>query len=517
MSSGSRPIVNLADIVIEQARRNGGAVALEYRNKSLTYAELDEVSGRGAAALAAAGVKPGDRVAILAKNSDLFFELLIACSKLNAILLPLNWRLTAQELSFILSDAYPGAVIVAAEFIGVLNNALEISGIHPLMLMIDQSDDGRQSYEPWRASYAPRLSDNPDGESGALLLYTSGTTGKPKGAIIPQRALVKMRQLEAEGPAWLRWKSTDTCLVSMPLFHIAGIRTALNGLYNGSRIHLLTEFNADEVLDVVAAGGVTKLYLVPAAMQTLARHPRRQETDFSELEYIIYGGSPISLGLLKECMAAFGCGFVQAYGSTETAGGVLTLGPQDHDPEFPQRMASVGQPLPGVEIRILRRDGSTADVQEIGEVAIRGPSTMVGYWRLPDATREVLDAAGWLRMGDLGLLDAEGYLHLRDRAKDMIITGGENVYPVEVENALASHPAVAEVAVFGAPSDRWGEEVRAVVVLRRGEAASAEDLIAWARRQVAAYKAPKVVSFVDSLPRNAGGKVMKRELRENVT
>jgi acyl-CoA synthetase (AMP-forming)/AMP-acid ligase II len=507
-------ITTLADIVRVQALCNASAPALAFGSRQWTYAQLDEMSGRCAGALAAKGIQRGDRVAILARNSDAFFEVLLACAKVGALLLPLNWRLAAPELAYILKDAGPKLVLADADFLPLLDTALQTAGLSPDVIMVGTPQAGRPAYSAWRKNFAvqPPVAAGP--EDAILLLYTSGTTGHPKGAVIPHRALVEMRRLEAaEGPDWLHWTPADLCLISMPLFHIAGIRTAIAGLYNGSRLRVLSEFDAGEVLRRIAEGGVTKLFLVPAAMQALARHPDRRQVDFSGLRYMIYGGSPIALPILAECVEAFGCGFVQAYGSTETAGGVLTLGPDDHDPANPWRMGSAGRPVPGVAVKVVRADGTAAAVGEIGEVVVHGPCNMTGYWGQPEATRAVLDAEGWLRMGDLGLLDPDGYAHLRDRLKDMIITGGENVYPIEVESALGGHPAVAEVAVVGVPSERWGEEVRAVVVARPGATVTAEELMAWARARIAAYKTPKAIAFAEALPRNAAGKVLKRELR----
>ncbi len=518
MQATSPPILNLADMALAQARADGSRVALIDADRRLSFGDLDALSGQSAAALVAAGVSVGDRVAILARNSALFFEALIACAKLGAMLLPLNWRLAAPELAYILADAEPKVVIADDAFRSLLDEAMGLARLRPLVLSTGAGDGKVPAYAAWRGRHDAIRPAAPDANDAALLLYTSGTTGKPKGALVPHRALVEMRRLEAtSGPDWLKWSPDDLCLVSMPLFHIAGIRTAICGLYNGCPVHVLSEFDADKVLDLVGAGRVTKLFLVPAAMRTLARHPRRPEVDFSRVRYMIYGGSPIALPLLQECMAAFGCGFVQAYGSTESAGGVLTLSPADHGPAAGERMASAGLPVPGVEVRILRDDGQPAPRGEIGEVAIKGASTMLGYWRLPVASAAALDGDGWLRMGDLGMLDADGYLHLRGRAREMIITGGENVYPIEVENALASHAAVADVAVVGLPSERWGEEVCAVVVLHTGKQAGEAELVRWARERIAAYKTPKMIAFAEVLPRNAAGKVLKQKLQADLT
>jgi long-chain acyl-CoA synthetase len=254
--------------------------------------------------------------------------------------------------------------------------------------------------------------------------------------------------------------------------------------------------------------------MVPAAMQIVVRHPRAREVDYSRIKYILYGASPIPLDLLRECMEVFGCGFVQMYGMTETTGTIVALPPEDHDPAGNPRMRSAGKPLPGVEVVILDDAGNRLKPGEVGEIATRSMANMAGYWNLPDATAKTIDAEGWLRTGDAGYMDEDGYVYIHDRVKDMIISGGENIYPAEVENAIFGHPDVADVAVIGVPDAKWGEAVKAIVVKKPGRAPTAENIIAFARERIAAYKAPKSVDFIDALPRNPSGKILRRELRE---
>jgi fatty-acyl-CoA synthase len=253
--------------------------------------------------------------------------------------------------------------------------------------------------------------------------------------------------------------------------------------------------------------------MVPAAMQFVVRQPRARQVDFSRLKYMLYGASPIPAALLKECIEVFGCGFVQMYGMTETTGTIVALPPEDHV-EGLQRMRSAGKALPGVELAILDANGNRLPVGEVGEIATRSGSNMVGYWNLPEATARTLDHEGWLRTGDAGYMDKDGYLYIQDRIKDMIISGGENIYPAEVENALFSHPAVADVAVIGVPDDKWGEAVKAVVVRKTCAEVTPEALMVYARERIAGYKVPRSVDFVDALPRNPTGKILKRELRK---
>ena len=249
-------------------------------------------------------------------------------------------------------------------------------------------------------------------------------------------------------------------------------------------------------------------------MQFIVRLPQARQVDFSRLKYMMYGASPIPLDLLRECMDVFKCGFVQMYGMTETTGTIVTLEPEDHTPEGSPRMRSAGKPLVGVEIAILDAEGNHLPPGKVGEIATRSQVNMVGYWNLPEATERTMTADGWLRTGDAGYLDVDGYVYVHDRVKDMIISGAENIYPAEVENAIFGHPAVAEVAVIGVPDDVWGESVKAVVALKDGQEATAEEIIAFARTRIAGFKSPRSVDFVPALPRNPSGKILKRELRE---
>jgi long-chain acyl-CoA synthetase len=267
-------------------------------------------------------------------------------------------------------------------------------------------------------------------------------------------------------------------------------------------------------LDFIAKDRISKIFLVPAAIQIVLRDPRARQTDYSRMKHVGYGASPIPLDLLREAVEVFGCGFAQMYGMTETTGTIVALPPEDHDLNGNQRMRSAGKPLPGVEIAVLDEAGNKLPPGQVGEIATRSPWNMAGYWNLPEATAKTIDKDGWLRTGDAGYLDEDGYVYIHDRVKDMIITGAENVYPAEVESAIYGHPDVADVAVIGVPDEKWGEAVKAIVVPKPGKSPDPQDIIAFARTRVAAYKAPKSVDFIEALPRNASGKILRRELRE---
>jgi long-chain acyl-CoA synthetase len=304
-------------------------------------------------------------------------------------------------------------------------------------------------------------------------------------------------------------------MVVMPMFHIAGLGWATVGLYTGCRSVIVREVLPAEVLRTIEGEGVTHTFVVPAVIQMLLQCPEADTTDFASLRSLSYGASPISAAVLERALAVMGCDFVQMYGLTETTGTIVQLDPKDHDPVHrPGLLRSCGKPFPWVEVRIVDASGTDVPTGQVGELWTRSPQNMAGYWNNPAATAEAVTPDGWLRTGDAGYWDSDGYLYLHDRVKDMIVSGGENIYPAEVENAIMRHPDVVDVAVIGVPDERWGEAVKAIVVSAPGEPPPRpEDLIRFCHDQLAGYKCPKTVDFASSLPRNPSGKLLKRELR----
>ena len=507
---------SLGDIARTQAQARGEAVAFTFEGRITRYIDFDRHTNQVANGLIALGVRPGERVAYLGKNCDLYFEALFGAAKAGAVMAPINWRLAPPEVAYIVADASAKVLFVGPEFIDQARSLLPTLPTVEAVIAVEGGAADWPDFIAWRdaqsdADPAVAIAH----EDVALQLYTSGTTGHPKGAMLSHRALLKPRaaQREADSP-WNRWSDADVSLVAMPVFHIGGTGWGIMGLYNGAKGVVAREFDPNQVLDFIERDRISKMFMVPAAMQIVVRHPRAREVDFSCLKYLLYGASPIPLDLLKECMEVFGCGFVQMYGMTETTGTIVALPPEDHDPKGHPRMRSAGKPLPGVEIAILDEEGRALPPHQVGEIATRSAANMSGYWNLPEATAKTIDAEGWLRTGDAGYLDEDGYVYIHDRVKDMIISGGENVYPAEVENAIFGHPAVADVAVIGVPDARWGEAVKAVVVKKAGAEVSPTEIIAWARERIAGYKAPKSVDFIEALPRNPSGKILRRELRE---
>ncbi len=518
--AGEAAIETVGDILTRHARARPGHEALVFEGERITYGALDQRANQAAQGLLAAGVQPGDRIAHFGQNGAAYFELLFAAARTGAVMTSLNWRLAAPELATLLRDSRPPVLVFDQAFAPLVAEALAALEERPrLLLVTDAEDDGAaQGWARWRArqpAEAPQCRPRP--ADPLFLMYTSGTTGLPKGAEISHKAVVLARRFEdemrAHDPEFPLWGPDAVQLVQAPVFHLTGNVWALIGLYGGARLVIQRRFDPAAVLEAIARERITRMILVPAMMQALLAHPAFAETDLSSLDCIYYGGSPTPLPLLTAAVRAFGDRLLQVYGMTEAGGSVSYLPPRDHDPDGRNpRMRSAGIPYPWVEIEIRDAAGRPLPPGEIGEIAVRTPTVMLGYAGRPEATAEVLKD-GWLLTGDAGYRDADGYLYVVDRVRDMIISGGENIYPAELEAVLQQHPAVAEVAVIGTPSARWGEEVCAVVVPAPGAAPDSDELIAFARGKIAGYKVPRRVVFVEALPRNATGKVLRRELR----
>jgi len=493
------------------AARQRDAVAMRFGDRDTTYAELDAASNRIANALIADGLKPGDRIALLARNTDLFFTLLFGAIKAGVVLVPVNFRLAPPEVAFVVADAEARMLFVDEVHAGLVETIeADLAGVRRI-IDLDGVRPRWTAYAAWCAAAPAR-----DPAIGAkrdwvaIQMYTSGTTGHPKGVQLSHHNL--LINLERAVVEWDDWRTGDVNLVCMPLYHIAGSAWGLVGLYAGCRNIILADVDPPEILRLIARERVTKVLFVPAVILFLLQTPACAETDFSSLELVIYGASPIPANLLRRAVETFGCRFAQVYGLTETTGAITYLDPEDHDPKGSDRMASCGKAMSGVEIRIVDQAGHEVATGEVGEIICRSAQVMPGYWNLPEVNAKAI-RDGWFHSGDVGYLDQDGYLYIHDRIKDMIISGGENIYPAEVESALFEHGDVADVAVIGVPDEKWGEAVKAVVVPRDGADLSDQDLILFARQRIAGYKVPRSVDFVATLPRNPSGKILKRELR----
>jgi acyl-CoA synthetase (AMP-forming)/AMP-acid ligase II len=516
MSATAIQARNIADMVRVHARNRGDTIAYEFEGRLTTFAKFDLHTNRVANALIGMGLKKGDRIAYLGKNSDFYFELLMGAVKAGVVMAPVNWRLAGPEVAYIVEDCKAPVLFVGPEFITQVKN---IKVDLPNVRHVITTEGGAPEWQDFAAWRDARGGDDPEvrleDKDIAMQLYTSGTTGKPKGAMLSHANFVNLVESgnAAEKPEWNRWSTEDVSLVAMPIFHIGGSGWGIVGMCHGAKGVIAREFDPTKVLDYIEHAKITKLFMVPAAMQFVVRQPRARTVDFSRLKYMLYGASPIPAALLKECIEVFKCGFVQLYGMTETTGTIVALPAEDHF-EGSERMRSAGKALPGVELAIIDVDGKPLPPGEVGEIVTRSHHNMAGYWNLPEATAKTLQSDGWLRTGDAGYMDKDGYLYIHDRIKDMIISGGENIYPAEVESALCDHPDVAEAAVIGIPDDKWGEAVKAIVVMKPGKSATSSDIINFTRTRIAGFKTPKTVDFIEALPRNPSGKILRRNLRD---
>ena len=500
-----------ADVVRIQARRRGGDIALKDRGRAITFAEIDQEASRIAQRLLAAGVKPGERIAYLAKNQPDFFTFLFGAAKARATLAPINFRLAAPEIGFIVADSGARIFVVGEEYADTADKALAGRADKPELIALGFSRDGYTPLERWLYGVEARDPLLPIAEDDDVIqLYTSGTTGLPKGVQLTNANFREVFHLAAHAPG-LRYEAGESVLGAMPFFHIAGVNIGLIAMAGGACTAIVRDVSPDLVLRVIATEKVNHAFLAPAIILMLMQSPEIVAADLSSMKVLAYGASPISEDLLLRAKARFRCAFVQYYGMTETTGAATYLPDEAHDPAR-GKLRSCGHAWPGLEIKIVDAEGHEVPRGEIGEVVVHGRVVMKGYWNKREATAASI-RDGWMRTGDAAYMDDDGYVFIYDRVKDMIVTGGENVYPAEVENALFGHPDLADVAVIGVPDAQWGEAVKAVVIAKPGAPRDAASVIAWARERIAGYKAPKSVDFVDAIPRNATGKILRRELR----
>jgi len=479
---------------LRRARMSPRRVALIHDGQACTYAELSERVTRAAGVLAAAGVRHGDRVAYLGPNHPAFIETLFAAGALGATFVPLNTRLAAPELAYILADSGAAVLVFdprAATTVEALRSIVDGCRFLPV-------DEPAPAADPF---------DEPVGEhETCMILYTSGTSGRPKGVMLTHanvawNSVNLLLDVDLAGD--------EVTLVSAPMFHVAALnQTVLPTFLKGGTSVIVPAFDPSATLDLIEKHRVTFLFGVPAMFQAISAAPRWESADLSSVRSMICGGAPVPESMIATYQRR-GLLFMQGYGMTESAPGALFLRADDSV----TKIGSAGTPAFFTDVKVVRPDGTPVDPGEPGEVLIQGPNVMAGYWDRPAETGEVLDADGWLRTGDVAVLDADGYAYIRDRIKDLIISGGENIYPAEVEDALYAHPAVAECAVIGVPDEKWGEVGRAIVVLRPGATAEPADLLAFLDGRIARFKIPKSVVFADALPRTASGKVVKRLLR----
>jgi len=483
-----------------------------FGERTWTWAEAWESVRQAAGALSADGVSRGDNVAILAKNDPAVLQVLLGGCQLGAATTVVNWRLAGDELDYVINDCGAEVVFVGHQLLEQFDGIRDkLTGVRKVIVIGGENDE----FDAWLTAGTP-TDRQPDVEASdiAVVMYSSGTTGRPKGVQLSQSAMVE-HSVNGLGDATYD-SETDMMLVAMPMFHVGGTSYALLGPVVG-----VTAYIVPEVDGALLAGGMmagcTHVFLVPAVVAALIQAGPQAMALFSKLKSFGYGAAPMPLRLLREAMEAWpNTEFQQVYGMTEMGGVITVLNDAAHrDAEHPERLVSAGLPVKHAEMRIVD-PGTLQDVApgESGEVWFRTPQATSGYLGRPEATAELLTDDGWLRTGDVGRVDDDGFLFIEDRIKDMIITGGENVYSPEVERVLTEHPAVAEVAIIGVPDDQWGESVKAVVAFLPGQSAEPEELIAFAKERLAGYKAPRSIDIVSELPRNPSGKILKRDLRK---
>jgi fatty-acyl-CoA synthase len=498
--------------VTKRAFLQGASTAFVGGDRTFTYADADRRTNQLASALAGLGVRKGDRVAVLMLNSVEFLESMLACAKLGAILVPINFRLAAPEVGYILDDSGADMLMFSGQFAGTVRAAATEPGVR-VRHLVQVGNGGHhdaQAYDDLLASGSLDFTAaDVAGSDTAMLMYTSGTTGRPKGAMLTHDNLLwnAINMLGTEHGLSAR----DVTVTVAPMFHIGGLGVhSLPLLYVGGTNVILSGFDPVETLTAMAENKATVQFMVPAMWVAITQVPDFDSYDLSSLELALGGGAPCPLpmiGFLNER----GVPFIEAFGMTETAPLVSIL----DSAHASSKAGSIGRVAMHVEGRIVDNDDRDAPADTVGELVLRGPNIFAGYWMRPGATSEAF-RGGWFHTGDLGRMDEEGYITLVDRKKDMIISGGENVYPIEVEQVLFKHPSIADAAVVGGPDPKWGEKVVAVVVAdpAAGQTPNSEELVTWCRERLAHFKCPREVHFVDELPRTATGKLLKTVLRE---
>ncbi len=472
-------------------------------------------------ALARLGVEKGDRVAILQVNCNQYVESYFAVAKLGAIFVPLNFRSKQDELTYMLGNAEAKVLLVGNRYLDMARAMLPHLPSVTQYISLDNRQEDMPYYEELVSSSPPdEVFSEIEDDDITILAYTAGTTGRPKGVPLRHSAFAAY-VLDNVDPASPDIEERN--LVSVPLYHIAGIQAMMAATYAGRTLVLMRQFETKEWMEVAQREQVTRAILVPTMLKRIIDAPDFAKYDLSSLRVLTYGAAPMPFEVIKKAIEAIPwVKFINAFGQTETASTITALGPDDHiiegdaeerDKKLRRLTSSIGRPLPRVEVKIIDEQGKEVPQGEVGEIVARGPRMMSGYWRDELKTAQVMTHDGWLRTGDMGWVDEEGYIYLAGRGDDMIIRGGENISPEEVENVLYSHPKIEEAAVIGVPDPEWGQEPVAFVVLKRGETATEEEIIEYCRSMLS-FKRPRAVVFLDSLPRNPMGKVLKRVLRE---
>ncbi|MDY6856919.1 MAG: long-chain-fatty-acid--CoA ligase [Thermodesulfobacteriota bacterium] len=493
-----------------------------FEGKRWTYSQLNDRANRLANGLVKLGVEKGDRIGIIQVNCNQYIESYFACAKLGAILVPLNFRAKADELKYMVDNAKAKILLMGKRYIDIVNTILPHLPSVKESISFESDTEGMRYYEDIVDFSSPdEYISEIDDEDTTILMYTAGTTGRPKGVPLSHSsfAVYILDNVEPASP-----EIEEKNLLTVPLYHVAGMQAVMAAVYGGRTLVLMKQFEVKEWLESVQKEGVTRAMLVPTMLKRVIDNPDFAKHDLSSLQVITYGAASMPFEVIKKAIELMPwVKFINAFGQTETASTITTLGPDDHviegteeekEKKLKRLTSSIGRPLPDVEVKIIDEQGNALPPNEVGEIAARGPRIVKGYWGDEEKSSGLISNDGWLHTGDMGWMDEDAYIYLAGRGDDMIIRGGENISPEEVEEVLYSYPKVEEAAIIGAHDPEWGQQPLAVVVLKEGEEATAEEIIEYCRPKLAGFKRPTGVIFVDSLPRNPMGKLLKRVLVE---
>lgn len=499
-------------------------VAIVFEGRRYNFSQLNERVNRLGNALLNLGVQKSDRIAILQVNTNQCIETYFAVAKIGAIYVPLNFRAKGAELTYMLNSAEASTLFIGGRYSDLVNSIRPELASVKNFISLDNQHDGLLYYEDMiKSAPADEIFTDIADEDTTILMYTAGTTGFPKGVMLSHKSF-SIYVLENVSPPDPEVEERN--ILTVPLYHVAGIQAMMAAIYGGRTLVMERQFEAKEWMELVESENANRAMMVPTMLKQLMDHPEFAKYDLSSLRVITYGAAPMPLEVIKRAVELFpGVSFINAFGQTETASTITVLSPEDHNITGTEeekvkklkRLSSIGKPMSDVEMKIIDETGKTLPPGEVGEIVAKGPRVMSGYWKDKDKTEKTIDKDGWVHTGDMGYMDEEGYFFLAGRATDIIIRAGENISPEEIEAVLHSHPKVDEAAVIGIPDEEWGELPMAVVVVKKGQVATPEELMEYCRANLASFKRPRSVVFIDELPRNPMGKVLKRVLREEYT
>jgi len=495
--------------------------AIVFEDKRYTFSQLNERVNRLANGLKKLGVKKGDRVSFIQVNCNQCVETYFAVAKAGAIYLPLNFRAKEKELAYMLNAAEAIVLIAGERYIPLIESIRpELHYLKHLVSIETKHPDMHYYEDIIKTSSPDEVVTDIDEADTTILMYTAGTTGFPKGVMLSHNSFsgYVLENVTPADPA-----SDESNILTVPLYHVAGIQAMMAAIYGGRTLVMERQFEPEEWMTLVEREKANRAMMVPTMLKQLLDHPDFKNHDLSSLRVITYGAAPMPLPVIRKALESFpGVSFINAFGQTETASTITSLGPEDHvltgtEEEKEKklaRLASIGKPMADVEMKVVDDDGKKLGPGEVGEILARGPRVMSGYWKDEEKTAKTIDKDGWVHTGDVGYVDEDGYYFLSGRSSDMIIRAGENISPEEIENVIREHPKVEDVAVIGVPDETWGEEPRAVVIPKKGDKPTEEEIMEYCRQNLASFKRPRSVIFVDDLPRNPMGKLIKKDIRE---